>query len=375
MSKSYYEILGVNNNATSDEIKKAYRKLALEHHPDKGGNEDKFKNIQEAYQCLIDDDKRAHYDAELSGVRINNDITDFAVNAFMDFMRGAMGHSKNNIKKIAIPVTLNEIYTGCEKNIQIERVDFINLEGKCVDKLDSAAVVCSICNGNGSVIQRVVHMYMTHVSTTICSRCNGDGYVMLDGYKKVIRKFIYKYHLRIGTLDKTEVNLKYMGDVTFDKATKRFSRGHITAVIMYDINTTNKILNELYGFENIRIVDVDYGDIYYEYSASIFEIMTGTEFNLALPNNEILLIKLDTLDSPKTIHKYGLPQIVNEIIGSREIRNLVISFNLRPFSKKTSLNNIDKIVIRRIFASEYPSIVEKNTTIVDYTDLVSKPLD
>ena len=58
MSKDYYKILGVEKNATQDELKKAFRKLAMKHHPDKGGDEAKFKEINEAYQVLGDKDKR-----------------------------------------------------------------------------------------------------------------------------------------------------------------------------------------------------------------------------------------------------------------------------------------------------------------------------
>lgn len=62
MSKDYYEILGVSRSASDAEIKKAYRKLALEHHPDRGGDQEKFKQINEAYQILSDPQKRAQYD-------------------------------------------------------------------------------------------------------------------------------------------------------------------------------------------------------------------------------------------------------------------------------------------------------------------------
>src|SRR5579872_5623754 len=63
MAKDYYQILGINKNATEDEIKKAYRKLAQQYHPDKaGGDEKKFKEINEAYQVLSDKNKRAQYD-------------------------------------------------------------------------------------------------------------------------------------------------------------------------------------------------------------------------------------------------------------------------------------------------------------------------
>ena len=62
MSKDYYKVLGVEKNASQDEVKRAFRKLAHEHHPDKGGSADKFKEVNEAYQTLSDDQKRAQYD-------------------------------------------------------------------------------------------------------------------------------------------------------------------------------------------------------------------------------------------------------------------------------------------------------------------------
>ena len=64
---NYYEILGVDENATGDDIKKAYRKLAMEHHPDKGGNEEQFKKISQAYDTLSDDTKRIQYDGQKNG--------------------------------------------------------------------------------------------------------------------------------------------------------------------------------------------------------------------------------------------------------------------------------------------------------------------
>jgi molecular chaperone DnaJ len=60
--RDYYEVLGLGKDASADEIKKAYRRLAIEHHPDRGGNEEKFKELNEAYEVLKDSDKRKRYD-------------------------------------------------------------------------------------------------------------------------------------------------------------------------------------------------------------------------------------------------------------------------------------------------------------------------
>lgn len=86
MSKDYYKILGINKNASKEEVKKAFRKLALEHHPDKGGSEAKFKEINEAYSVLSDDKKRAQYDqfgtADFNGFNAGQGFSGFDFSGF-----------------------------------------------------------------------------------------------------------------------------------------------------------------------------------------------------------------------------------------------------------------------------------------------------
>jgi DnaJ-class molecular chaperone len=157
MDKNYYDILGVSNNASHDEIKKAYRRLSLIHHPDKNGNheDDKFKELNEAYTILSDINNRKNYDTRNANKNISlddifNDLNVQHVNPndiFNMLFAGGNGFSNifNNsssnihILRNGIPVnlsqtmqkpipiiknidiTLEEAYTGCTKCIEIER--------------------------------------------------------------------------------------------------------------------------------------------------------------------------------------------------------------------------------------------------------------
>jgi curved DNA-binding protein len=125
---TYYDILGVSNTANQDEIKKAYRKLANQHHPDKGGDEQKFKNISVAYETLSDENKRADYDQSLMGgprMQFNNmggfsDINDLFGGMFgAQFGQGFAGFQhprqrRNRDLNIRCTITFKDSYTGKE---------------------------------------------------------------------------------------------------------------------------------------------------------------------------------------------------------------------------------------------------------------------
>ena len=131
--ENLYEILGVTENATQDEIKKSYRKLALEHHPDKGGNEEKFKKISVAYDTLGDEQKRRNYD-NLKNNPFANAGGGF--NPFEDFFGGNPFFQQRKRstpdKVVNINVGVIESYLSSDKTITYSR----NVE-------------CSTCNGAG----------------------------------------------------------------------------------------------------------------------------------------------------------------------------------------------------------------------------------
>lgn len=187
--KDFYEILGVSKSASSEEIKKAYRKKAIEFHPDKNpGNkqaEENFKIAAEAYEVLSDSDKKAKYDqyghAAFDGAggfgggqHMNmDDIFSQFGDIFGGAFGGAFGGSsggqrrvKGSNLRIKVKLTLEEIANGVEKKVKVKR------------KIQAPGVkysVCRSCNGQGQVL-RVTNTILGRMqSATTCSSCGGSG--------------------------------------------------------------------------------------------------------------------------------------------------------------------------------------------------------
>jgi molecular chaperone DnaJ len=203
--KDYYEILGVSKSSDADEIKKAYRKLAIKYHPDKNpGNaeaEEKFKEAAEAYDVLSNPEKKQRYDqyghAGMSGGGYSgggnmDDIfsnfgdifgEDSPFGSFFGGGRSGGGgrqRRKGSNLRIKLKLTLEEIANGAEKKIKVKRqmsCESCNGNGS---KNGTAIKTCGTCNGSGQVRKVVDTMLGRMVSTTTCSTCNGSGSVITD---------------------------------------------------------------------------------------------------------------------------------------------------------------------------------------------------
>jgi len=190
--RDYYEILGVGKGATAEEIKKAYRKVALQYHPDKNpGNkeaEEKFKEAAEAYEVLSDAEKRAQYDrfghsrpgnGGFRGQDMNmedifsqfGDIFGGGGSPFDSFFGGGgRGRQrKGSNLRIKLRLTLDEIANGVEKKIKVNRL--VRAEGVTFK-------TCPACQGTGQVRKVVNTMLGQMVSATTCSTCQGSGQVI-----------------------------------------------------------------------------------------------------------------------------------------------------------------------------------------------------
>lgn len=177
MSKvNYYEVLGVNEKSTQDEIKKAYRKLAVEHHPDKGGDENKFKEIAEAYGVLGDETKRSQYDQQKNNPfggfgHGGPDVDDF----FSQFFRGSQKQRKQTPEKlIDVNITVIDSFKSEQKNIVYNR------NHQCGDCSGQGGErqSCGPCGGNGIINQRVGNSMFVQMMTVECPSCKGKGYTL-----------------------------------------------------------------------------------------------------------------------------------------------------------------------------------------------------
>jgi molecular chaperone DnaJ len=166
-----YEILGVSKTATTEEIKKSHRDKVKESHPDRGGDAEKFKQIQEAYEVLSDPNKRAQYD-QFGTVTPQqpfhqNPFTHFST-IFEQFVNGGAKPRGNNVQ-VKLEITLEEAFTGVKKPVSVpSKVHCSKCSGCGLTDLHP----CKACNGAGQM--HVVKQANYHVYTT-CQACRGSG--------------------------------------------------------------------------------------------------------------------------------------------------------------------------------------------------------
>jgi DnaJ family protein A protein 2 len=210
-----YEALGLTKDASADEIKKAYRKLAMKHHPDKGGDPEEFKKITNAYEVLSDPQKRQNFDqfGDANGPQgpgPGQGPGGFPADIFAQ-MFGGFGGFNGPIRRAnhehTIMLSLEEAYRGVTKNLHI------TLTRMCFTCLKS----CSACNGRGKIERHIQMGPFSQVMHQPCDRCRGQG-KMPTGCKecdfktKKHEKVNFEMKLEPGVEDGHQVVLQGFGE-------------------------------------------------------------------------------------------------------------------------------------------------------------------
>ncbi len=291
MSKrDYYDVLGVSKDASAEEIKKAYRKKAIQYHPDRNPDdksaEEKFKEAAEAYSVLSNPEKKSRYDqfghAGVSGgaggfggggMNMDDIFTNFG-DIFGDmfgFSGGFGGRSRSSGKRVskgtnirvAIRLTLAEIAQGAHKKIKIKKYvscDHCNGTGA---KNSNAYSTCSTCGGTGQVT-RVQNSFFGRVQTTgICPSCHGEGKMITDkcpqcnGEGIIKKEEIIELDIPAGVEDGMQLRISGKGN-----AARRGGINGDLIVVIHEIEDDNIIR--------------DGNNLYYELDISFIEATLGT---------------------------------------------------------------------------------------------------
>ena len=350
MSKTkFYDLLGVSNDATPSQIKKGYRKMAMKEHPDKGGDEEKFKEISKAYETLSDPKKKQIYDQYgEDGLKHQGIGFSQATDLFSMFFGGSSPFGNMNQtsqkKDIIHPLklTLEDLYKG--KNIKI-RITRRRVKYPPHISKNNALVYCKYCNGKGmvTVMQEIALGFMRQ-SSSPCTKCQGKGKYMKKGIEIYEEQKLLKIKVRKGM--KNGEQLRFEGeadeepgetsaDLIFVIETqphKKFKRkGN-------DLYTTKKIgLWKALLNKNIEIIHLDGIKFYVQYHKIINNDHLLCVRNKGMNSLGDLYIKFD-IEFPLILTQ-NEKRILNKICDFKDEISDIPVYNLIEFEPKNKTSN------------------------------------
>lgn len=332
--KEYYKTLGLNEDATQEQIKNAYKKLALKFHPDRNkdpGAEEQFKKISIAFETLNDPEKRSRYDQGIPEDGPNVDINDILNNFFgggssssnhgfgniFEDMFGGFGFTNQNhhVKKrkasdkvINVEISLEDLYNGTIYK------SFIFLNRNCIKCNGEGGIFdnCKNCNGEGNVKKTIKQGFIIQNIISPCNECKGIGKIIrtkcteCNGVGTKEESIPVEIDIEKGTPNNHKYHIQNQGD---DK------KDHLRGDLIFIIKELKNNKFERNGHDLIYNIDI-----------SLLESLNGFNFNVNHFNNKVLNLKSKNIVKHKqenTIEGYGMP-----ISKSNRYGNLIIKFNV-----------------------------------------------
>lgn len=303
--KRCYDTLGLNTQATDDEVKKAYRKLAMIHHPDKGGDEKKFKEITEAYENITN----KNFDQGIN--QRHNSFDPF--DAMFKHHFGGQQQSQTNIspgpqkqkRKVLIEknieLSLQELYNGVTKKFSI----------KNQESCSSCTKVCDRCNGNGTIIveqrQHMGFASFINTSTQSCDKCRGTS------------RQVFKNNCNVCS-DTRTIYIDKIIDVVVPPC---HSVGYFKTLYNVVTNTDLKI--------NIKIISDDVlqyinnGDLIYQCDIDFIDTIFGKNLKIPHPSGEV--IQINTRNTNNIISNENRLNVKDK--GMKSGTNLIVVFKVK----------------------------------------------
>jgi molecular chaperone DnaJ len=329
----FYALLGVPREATETDIKKAYRKLAMEYHPDRNSApeaESRFKEITEAYEVLRDPQKRAAYDrygkAGLAGAgggfgfhhvdlseALNIFMRDFGGLGGFESLFGGGGRRRDARRgqdvRVTVRLSLLEVATGVKKTVKLKTVDRCSNCSGSGAKPGSKPATCSTCNGSGEVRRAAQSMFGQFLSVSPCPTCGGDGTVILHpcevcrGEGRVRSERAVTVDIPAGVSTNNYLTLRGQGAV----GPRNGPNGDL--LVMLDIKQDDRY--ERHG-----------DDLIFDLSLSFSQAALGGEFKIPTPYGDEK-IKIQAGTQPETVLRLksrGLPVLGQNSKGDLLIR-------------------------------------------------------
>ncbi|MCY6371827.1 molecular chaperone DnaJ [Clostridium ganghwense] len=331
-NKDYYDILGVSKGASDDEVKKAYRKLAMKYHPDRNPDnkeaEDKFKDINEAYQVLSDPQKKSQYDQfgttdfnggfggtggfDFSGMGGFEDIFDSFFGGGFSSRKRKNGPERGADLEYTLNLTFEEAVFGVEKEISVsknEKCDTCNGTGA---KPGTNSKTCEQCGGTGQVRYQRNTPLGSFVSTGTCDKCNGTGKIITDpcshchGKGTVRKNKKIKIKVPAGVDTGNVLPLRGQGEPG--------KNGGPSGDLYINIRVSPHKLFNRKGF-----------DIYIEHHISFAKATLGTELKVATVDGDVKY-KVPAGTQPGTIFRLkgkGVPRVNSHGRGDEYVKIIV----------------------------------------------------